>query len=82
MESTLDTQNEVAASSEIINDSDKDSNPYQVPQGECIVLYTLCRGRVVKMGRSLTTARKPGARASGFQTSLWGSLSSLLSKRV
>lgn len=68
--------------SEIINDSDKDSNPYQVPQEECTVLYPLCRGGVVKMGRSLTTAWKPGARAGSFQTSLWGSLSTLLSKRV
>lgn len=67
---------------ETINDSDKDSNPHQVPQEECTVSHPLCRGRVVKMGRSLTAARKPGARAGGFQTSLWGSLSTLLSKRV
>ena len=49
-----------------VNDSDKDSNPHQVPQEECTVSHPLCRGRVVKMGRSLTTARKPGARAGGF----------------
>lgn len=50
----------------------------RLPWDEWVVLCPLYRTKVVSVVRSPTGGiRKPNARARGFQTSLWGSLSTL-----